>query len=145
MSSLAFPAKCAALAIALACAAVAQAQTPSPAANWGTYTKLFSATSPWNSRPVNPVFDTTSVIPTDTFEPTVADGDYSTGIFQATAQDGPVTVYGPEGTSGISDPDSGGPRASITIPRWPAGVTPAAGTDGHADIVDTETGIIHSF
>jgi len=59
-----------------------------------------------------------------------------------------MTVVGPTSTDtttvGVSDPDSGGNRV-ITIPRWPASVVPASGTDGHADIVDPVTNTIHSF
>jgi hypothetical protein len=33
----------------------------------------------------------------------------------------------------------------VTVPHWPAGVAPATGSDGHADIVDEAAGVIHSF
>ena len=47
-------------------------------------------------------------------------------------------------TVGVADPDIGG-SCVVTLPRWPVGVIPATGTDGHADIVDEQAGIIHSF
>jgi len=114
---------------------------------FGTFLRPYAADSLWNSRPVNPVFGT-YVIPTSSYFPTVASGGYSTGVFLASATDGPVTVIGSGSTDtnivGVADPDNGGSRI-ITIPRWPAGVLPALGTDGHADIVDPVTNTIHSF
>jgi hypothetical protein len=123
--------------------------TPSSARDgvFGTYLRPYAADSLWNSRPLNPVFGT-FVIPKSSYFPTVASGAYSTGVFLATATDSPMTVVGPGSTAtntvGVADPDSGGSRV-ITLPRWPAGVLPASGTDGHADIVDPVTNIVHSF
>jgi hypothetical protein len=111
---------------------------------WGTYATLFAADSPWNSRPISPVFGSFS-IPTSYYFPAIANGSYSTGVFQALTTDAPMTIYGPAGTAGISDPDSGGYRASVTLPHWPAATLPATGTDGHADIADESTGVLHSF
>ena len=117
------------------------------AAAFGTYLRPYAATSLWNARPVNPTFGT-FVIPKADYFPTVASGAYSTGVFLASTTDKPMTVVGPGSTAqhtvGVADPDNNGSR-DITIPRWPAGVLPAAGTDGHADIVDPVTKIIHSF
>jgi hypothetical protein len=101
----------------------------------------------WNSRPLNPVFGT-FVIPSSSYFPAIASGGYSTGTFLASATDQPMTIVGTGSTAttttGVADPDSGGSHV-VTIPRWPAGVLPATGTDGHADIVDPITNIIHSF
>ena len=117
------------------------------AITYGSYLHPYAANSLWNSRPVNPVFDT-FVIPKSTYFPSIASGAYSTGIFLASATDGPMTVVGRNSsdtsTVGVSDPDSGASHV-ITIPHWPAGVLPASGTDGHADIVDPVTNTIHSF
>ncbi|NYE62226.1 hypothetical protein FHW58_003441 [Duganella sp. 1224] len=60
------------------------------------------------------------------------------------SDDPPITVYGTAGLNGVNDPDTGGQR-DITLPHWPSRVMPASGSDGHADIIDTSTGIIHSF
>jgi hypothetical protein len=123
--------------------------TPSSARDgvFGTYLRPYAADSLWNSRPLNPVFGT-FVIPKSSYFPTVASGAYSTGVFLAAATDSPMTVVGPGSTAtntvGVADPDSGGNRV-ITLPRWPAAVLPASGTDGHADIVDPVTNIVHSF
>lgn len=35
--------------------------------------------------------------------------------------------------------------SSVTIPHWPDSAIPASGSDGHLDIYDPVTGIIHSF
>jgi hypothetical protein len=114
---------------------------------FGSSAHPYATNSLWNSRPVNPVFDT-FVIPKSTYFPCIASGAYSTGVFLASSTDGPMTVVGPTSTDtvtvGVSDPDTGANRV-ITIPHWPAGVLPASGTDGHADIVDPVTNTIHSF
>ena len=113
----------------------------------GNYLRPYAANSLWNSRPVNPVFGTFE-IPKSTYSPTVASGAYSTGVFLASATDQPMTVIGPSSTTtttvAVADPDNGAARV-ITIPRWPADVLPASGSDGHADIVDPITNTIHSF
>lgn len=121
----------------------ASAQSPPVDRGFGNLYKPFRADSPWNSRPVNPVFGTYQ-IPRESGAPVVNDGPYSTGVFPAATTDAPMTIYGPSGKPGILDADAGY-TASITLPRWPANVIPASGTDGHADIFDEVTGIIHSF
>jgi hypothetical protein len=80
--------------------------------------------------------------------PTISSGAYSTGVFLASTTDQPMTVIGRTSTAtvttGVADPDASGSHV-VTIPRWPTGVLPATGTDGHADIIDSVTGTIHSF
>lgn len=113
---------------------------------WGTYYRLFAADSPWNIRPVRPTLGTNQVkkpLFNPSWIPAVSDGTYSAQVFMATAKDPSVTIYGTYGY-GVADPDTGKNR-DIVIPHWPANVVPAAGSDGHADIVDTVTGVIHSF
>jgi hypothetical protein len=123
------------------------AATSTSTSAFGTYLRPYAVNSLWNSRPVNPVFGT-FVIPTSSYFPAVQSGAYSTGVFLASSTDQPMTVIGPGSTTtwtaGVTDPDIGGSRV-ITIPHWPAGVLPASGSDGHADIVDPVTNIIHSF
>lgn len=111
---------------------------------WGTPKRPFSAQSPWNSRPVSPVLSDVGV-PTDSYVPYVDAGSFSTGVFEATATDTSMDVYGPVGKQGIWDPDSEVFKTKVTIPRWPANTVAASGTDGHADIVDPIAGVIHSF
>lgn len=111
---------------------------------WGDYYTPFAADSLWNSRPITPAFGT-FVIPKSSYYPAVSSGAYSTGVFLSADTDGPMTIYPIAGKTGIIDQDAEINRPSITIPHWPAGTVPAAGLDGHADIVDPVTGIIHSF
>lgn len=113
-------------------------------ADFGTFDKPFSATSLWNSKPVAPVFDD-FVIPTSKFFPAVQDGKYSTHCYLAKASDGPMIVKGTIGKKGIYDADAENFSEQITIPHWPSELLPAEGTDGHADIFDTTSGIIYSF
>lgn len=111
---------------------------------FGTASKPFSAQSPWNARPVNPVLGDFE-IPRSTYYPGLIEGKWSTGVFVATASDKAMTVRGPIDKPGVWDPDAEAIRSSVVIPRWPADVIPASGSDGHADIVDPITGIVHSF
>ncbi|WP_431263461.1 Atrophin-1 multi-domain protein [Roseateles chitinivorans] len=113
------------------------------AGNFGSFDRPFSPDSPWNSRPVAPVLGT-ATIPTALYTPTVAAGAWSSAAFQASASDAPMVVTGAT-AQGVWDPDSEVYRPSITIANWPAATTPATGTDGHAEIVDPATGVVHSF
>ena len=117
--------------VALTLAAPAQAAPP------------FATDSPWNLRPVDPVFSP-YVIPPTRYHPFVGPSDYSTGVFTAGRDDPPVTVVGPEGSPGLWSADEETHRP-VTVPRWPVDVQPALGTDGHADIVDPIDGVVHSF
>ncbi|WP_067068589.1 hypothetical protein [Roseateles chitosanitabidus] len=110
---------------------------------FGSFDRPFAPESPWNSRPVAPVLGSATV-PASTYYPSVASGAWSSAAFKATADDAPMVVGGTS-SSGLWDPDSETYRASITIPHWPAATTPATGSDGHAEVVDTTTGIVHSF
>jgi hypothetical protein len=135
-------------ALALTSNSVAQAQTNYAATTgFGNYYQLFTADSPWNSRPTNPTLGTYQIkkpVYNPTWVPVVSGGALSVGVFMAKASDPAVTIYGKTGQTGVADPDSGVYR-NITLPHWPAGVVPATGGDGHADIVDVTTGILHSF
>ena len=123
--------------------ASAQTTTTPVAGGFESYQKPFAATSLWNSRPVNPVLGTYE-IPKSSYYPTVQGGAWSTGLFLAKTTDGPMTVTGLYGAAGVNDPDTTLSRP-VTLPRWPASTLPATGSDGHADIYDPVTGIIHSF
>jgi hypothetical protein len=111
---------------------------------WGTFERPYAATSPWNSRPIDPVLGT-AVIPARWYFPTVTAGAYSTQAFRAQTSDGSMEVHAYPGSAGISIPDTYGYVPTVTIPRWPANTQPATGTDGHAEIIDEQTGKIHSF
>lgn len=104
---------------------------------WGTFETPFAAESLWNARPVDPVLGS-YVIPKTKYAPAVGEGAYSTAVFLASPADPPMAfdeVWAPDDEM----------RRPLTIPHWPRDVAPASGTDGHADIVDPEAGIIHSF
>lgn len=127
----------------LAVASLAQAQT-APA--FGTYQKPFSADSLWNSYPVNPVFGAYQIPDTATsWDPVIAQGRWSTGIFEAKATDAPMVIYPRAGRAGVWDPDGEVLHNTITIPRWPAVTVGAAGSDGHADIVDAVGNKVYSI
>jgi hypothetical protein len=111
---------------------------------FGTFNRPFSVSSLWNSRPTKVILGNT-VIPESSYYPLVGTGSYSTTAFLAKETDGPMTVYPPDGKPGVWDPDSEAHFPSITIPHWPSETVPASGSDGHADIVDVERKIIHSF
>lgn len=111
---------------------------------FGTALRPFSAQSPWNCRPVNAVLGGWE-IPRDVYFPTIETGRYSTGVFVSGDDDQPMRVQGPPNGKGLWDPDAEAHRPDIVIPRWPSQTLPATGSDGHADIVDVRSGMIHSF
>ncbi len=109
-----------------------------------TAARPFSDQSPWNSHPTQVTLGSFQ-IPASYYYPTVTEGPYSVGAFAASASDPAVSVMGPSGSSGIYVADAETTVAQITIPHWPANVTPASGGDGHADIIDVANNKIHSF
>ncbi|OWQ93593.1 hypothetical protein CDN99_03795 [Roseateles aquatilis] len=111
---------------------------------FGTPERPFSARSPWNSRPVDPVLGEAKV-PKDDYYPTIENGTWSTGVFVCGPDDKPQRVRGLPGQPGVWDPDAEAHQSEIVIPRWPQAAMPSKGSDGHLDVVDTQTGIIHSF
>ena len=114
------------------------------AAQAATVRRPFSDRSPWNARPTRFTLGTYQ-IPTALYYPTVAEGNYSVGVFQASPGDPSAIVYGPAGGNGIYVADSQTYDWSVVVPHWPANVSPAVGNDGHADIVDEAANRIHSF
>jgi len=133
------PRRLAALALLVASGAALAAT----ASDFGTPARPFAADSLWNSRPVEPVFGS-FVIPESRYYPAVGSGPFSTGVFVASEQDPAVEIGGPKGKAGVMEADTGAARV-VTVPHWPAKVSAASGSDGHADIVDPAAGIIHSF
>lgn len=130
-----------ALAAMASCQAAAQTTGKSAC---GTFERPFAANSPWNSRPVEPVLGTATIPPSD-YYPTVSIDKYSTAVYRATPQDGPVTILPMIGQTAVWDPDAEAHRPSVTIPHWPANAVPASGSDGHLDVIDVENGIVHSL
>lgn len=111
---------------------------------WGTFSQPFAANSPWNSRPINPQFDD-FIIPESQYVPSISAGSWSTGVFLSKPSDSSTTVSGSQ-KQGYKLNIPGQPYDSqVVIPHWPQDVIPASGDDGHADIIDEENNIIHSF
>ncbi len=118
---------------------------PKPALKeFGTFERPFNINSLWNIRPKQVAFSN-DTIPTSRYFPKVGTGAYSSASFEAKPTDLPMTIYPIPGRAGVWEVDAQRHVPSITIPRWPAETFPATGTDGHADIVDPESGIIHSL
>src|SRR3990167_8169530 len=80
----------AAFALAAVATGQATAQTVAKSA-CGTFERPFAANSPWNSRPLEPVLGSATIPPSD-YYPTVSIDKYSTAVYRATPQDGPVTI-----------------------------------------------------
>ncbi|MEZ5649533.1 MAG: Atrophin-1 multi-domain protein [Burkholderiaceae bacterium] len=112
------------------------------AAGFGSFEQPFSAESPWNRRPLEPRLGDYRLPPTR-YLPFVGGGDYTTGAFLCRDGDRPMQVQGNE-PHGVWIVDEGVSR-TLELPCWPADVRPAAGGDGHAEIVDPARGIVHSF
>ncbi|WP_326533334.1 Atrophin-1 multi-domain protein [Pseudorhodoferax sp.] len=126
------------LALAVHCAGAAAAEP------WGSYLRPFDVQSPWNARPVAPVLGDYE-IPQAKYYPNVAEGRFSTGVFLAAQDDPPVEVFPMPNRRGVWDPDAEQHLPKVVVPHWPKDVVPASGADGHADIVDPVSGIVHSF
>ena len=111
---------------------------------WGTFARPYAADSPWNSRPVDPVFDTFQ-LPDSTigYFPSISSGSFSTEFYRAAISDPPITLQPIDGRGVINTVY--GTETSITLPHWPADAQPASGTDGHLDVLDPTTGLIHSL
>lgn len=113
---------------------------------FGTFKRPFTADSPWNIRPIGPVFGSFAPpLEVSKYYGAVEGGKYSTTAFLATAEDPPMVVSLVKWSNGNTDPDAREDPTSVTIPRWPAATTASASSDGHAEIVDPVTGKIHSF
>lgn len=112
--------------------------------SFGTYERPFSARSYWNIRPVGARLGYFQ-IPDSHYNPLIGEGPYSSAAFLARKGDSPMKVYGRNVKKGLWELDGEQFIPSVTIPRWPASTLPASGSDGHADIVDPFTGVIHSF
>jgi hypothetical protein len=123
---------------------VAVPQSTGSKLQFGNFLRPFSAKSLWNCKPIKPKFSTFE-IPLSDYFPVVASGEYSTGVFEAKATDKPMVIYPNIKKTGVWCPDSEISKPTVTIPRWPNDAQPATGGDGHCDIVDSVTGVVHSF
>lgn len=131
----------AALQVCHAAKAIAQ---PAGKSACGTFERPFAPTSPWNSRPIDPVLGT-AAIPTSDYYPTVSIDKYSSAVYRSSPKDSPVTILPLPGQPGVWDPDAEAHRPNVTLPHWPDNAVPASGSDGHLDLIDTESGVVHSL
>lgn len=113
-------------------------------ADFGTYQKPFAADSFWNSRPVSPTFSG-FVIPTSLYNPTAFTPAFSATCYYTDANDAPVDISVGSGYTGVHDRDSETLVSKVTIPHWPTNVEAATGGDAHADVIDVDNRVIHSF
>ncbi len=113
-------------------------------ADFGTYQKPFAADSFWNSRPVSPTFSG-FVIPTSLYNPTAYSPAFSATCYYTDANDAPVDISVGSGYAGVHDRDSETLVSKVTIPHWPTNVEAATGGDAHADVIDVDNRVIHSF
>jgi hypothetical protein len=69
---------------------------------------------------------------------------YSTRVFNAKITDESVVIYGRDNQSGpwVSDEVR---HRNVLISHFPTNTVPASGTDGHCEIVDPASGLLHSF
>lgn len=113
-------------------------QNQSAKYDFESFHKPFRADSFWNSKPVDPVLSNVGIPNIYPWFPSVSNGAWSVPVYNADIKDPPMTVV-------AKDEDKLLNSQTITIPHWPANVVPASESDGHCDIVDMSTGIIHSF
>ena len=111
---------------------------------FGSFETPFSARSYWNIRPVGPKFGSFQ-IPDSSYYPRVGEGAYSSAAFLAVENDRPMRVIGKAGQPGVWELDGEQFVDEVLIERWPASTLPATGSDGHADVVDPISGVVHSF
>ncbi|MGY4626714.1 hypothetical protein [Bradyrhizobium sp. USDA 4486] len=109
----------------------------------GTFERPYDAQSLWNARPIDPQLGT-DAIPADHNNAYLEQSKYSSKLYRATASDGPVVVQGRNGANGMWVADELRTR-NVTIPHFPAGTVPASGSDGHCEIFDEPSGLVHSF
>jgi hypothetical protein len=125
---------------------------------FGGFQNPYHQKSPWNAYPVNPTLSATgirSLLYTSAGASTahvawLNKNGYGTFMSQAKEGDPSMTVYGLSGSANVNVGDEAKTRA-VVIPRWPTNedgtspVTPATGSDGHAEIYDPILGVFHSF
>lgn len=115
----------------------------SSAGTTGTFEHPFNSQSLWNARPVDAVLGKATIPEADNVA-WLEEERYASKLFRATATDGPMAVQGKDAAEGIWVADELRNRPVI-LPHFPENVVPATGLDGHCEILDESTGLIHSF
>ncbi|SOF00028.1 hypothetical protein SAMN05446635_8081 [Burkholderia sp. OK233] len=107
------------------------------------FEKPFSPRSLWNARPLNPVLGNTA-IPATINRAYLEHGPFSSRVFEATSSDPAISIAGAQDAHGpwVSDELR---HRNVVIPHFPADTKPATGTDGHCEIHDRVSGLIHSL
>jgi hypothetical protein len=109
----------------------------------GTFERPFGAQSLWNARPIDPLLGNEG-IPAVNNNAYLEQSQYSSKLYRARASDGPAEVQGRDNPSGVWVADELQLR-NVLIPHFPEETVPAAGSDGHCEIFDETTGLVHSF
>lgn len=122
---------------------------------FGTIERPFNSKSIWYAKPINSVFDSfvippsyqpnKAAVPTNISYIDITSGSWSCGIYEASEQDAPITIYKLDGSAGINHKDLPHVVNSITIPRWPSNAEGAPEADGHCDVYDAKLGGTHSL
>lgn len=111
---------------------------------FSSYEKPLAADSFWNSQPVSPTFSDIG-IPSSIYYPTAYTPAFSASCYLANATHTLGVIKTGPGYLGVHDRDSEKLLSEITLPHWPSEVIPATGGDAHADVIDIENRVIHSF
>lgn len=114
------------------------------AIDFSTFQKPFAANSLWNSMPANPVLSNIG-IPASLYNATAYSPAFSATCYYTDSNDPPVTIKKTPGYVGIHERDKEQYVNEITLPHWPVNVLPATGSDAHADVIDVDNKVIHSF
>jgi hypothetical protein len=110
----------------------------------GTFERPFNSRSLWNARPIAPELGVAR-IPAENNKAYLEQSiEWGSRLFRATAADGPVVVQGRDNPAGVWVADELQIR-NVVIPHFPHDAVPASGSDGHCEIFDEATGLIHSF
>jgi hypothetical protein len=120
---------------------VAHAQTQPKSVD--LFERPFSPQSLWNARPLSPVLGSTA-IPATNNRAYLEQGQFSSRVFDATPSDPAVSIAGAQDARGPWVADELRNR-NVVIPHFPADTQPATGTDGHCEIHDRVSGLIHSL
>lgn len=113
---------------------------PEPA---NLFAQPFSAQSLWNARPLRPVLGSIG-IPAANNRAYLEQGRFSSRVFAASQSDPMVKIAGAQDSRGVWVADELRHR-EVEIPHFPADTQPATGSDGHCEIHDPESGLIHSL